>query len=906
MRIERAAQVRFVGRGRELAVIDLAIQGVSGGQFRLVLVSGEAGVGKSRLVGEAVARLRKAGFTIVLGGCVNLRDDAAPLAPFAEALRGLMHEIGSDRMRELSGPARNALSGLLPGLVAASESGTDHGVMGTPPQDRLDGHLVDFFLRLSEIAPIALIIEDIHWADRATVDLLRLLNRNLKDLPALLLLTYRVDEQDPDGRLSAFLAEIQRASDPDRIAMQPFSRGELAEQAHAIFGGPVKRSTLEVIESRSEGNPFYAEQLLAANAPDSQLPTSLQELLKARLDALPPDERLVVGVLAVHASPATEMDVRAVTELGVGEFGIAVRALLDRKIVERRHFSGEERLCLRHALLQEVAYGDLLLTERHGLHGALARLLQARIATDAPDPFDLAELARHWAEAGEDAAAFSAAIRAGASAEAAYQHALAYEQYERALRLRQKLDHAAIDDDLDLLRSAARAAAALGSSRSVELIETALEKVDADANPVEAGLLFERLGRYKRYAADGSGALAAYERAVDLVPADPRSSARARVTGGLAQVLMIQARFDASMPWCEEAIGNARAVGDRGLEIHALNTMGVCAAYLGDPDAGLAMIEESGAVAAAFGSIEDVGRAVANRVDVLFVSGRFEQAAELGRREFPFLLQHGDFVNGVSGLVYSAWALQCLARWSEALATVAEARRYPSDVNDQVLGLTIAALAEACRGDLDLARSHIEMARPVMANAVDTQLLMPFALAEGETQLWEKRPDLAVDAVREAMYRGQSPIGANVSRSGPLYWLGLRAAADEMANHPDAEREARARELADACVAAMNELGANIAARSPAFADLTETFSALCAGEAARFEGRVDVAAWARAADRVAAFGLPYAPPMRNGVTLPQPLRRVADWPKRARHLQMLGVSRPTSKRGRCVLRSTA
>ncbi|MEX1157866.1 MAG: hypothetical protein WEC79_02915, partial [Thermomicrobiales bacterium] len=352
---------------------------------------------------------------------------------------------------------------------------------------------------------------------------------------------------------------------------------------------------------------------------------------------------------------------------------------------------------------------------------------------------------------------------------------LAAEEYERALRLRRKIGAKAPNghDELELLERAAQAAAGIGSTRSIDLIKSALQLVDADKDPVKAGLLRERLGRYRWHAADGAGALEDYEQAVALVPAQPPSSARARVAAGLAQLLMIHARFRESEPWCEEAAEMARAVGDRAIEAHATNTMGMNMAYLGDPERGLAMLRSSKDIAEEIGSAEDVGRALVNIVDVLRVWGRLAEAAQLGRDAFQFQREHGlTAIYGVAGLVYAASSLHGLARWTEARALVDEARRHPADVNDQIMCLAIGAVIEACQGDLALAESHMEMARPLLANVIDTQLLMPHAEAAAETALQMAKPHLAVQVVGDAIARAQRPVGANVALFWPVYWIG--------------------------------------------------------------------------------------------------------------------------------------
>ena len=191
-------------------------------------------------------------------------------------------------------------------------------------------------------------------------------------------------------------------------------------------------SSIRII-ARSEGNPFYTEELLAAPANDASIPENLDEVLRVRLSALSEPARQIVGAAAVRSHELTEDELAAVTGLEGPGLVRALHELLDRKIFDRRMSGGREVIAFRHALLKSAAYDQLLLSERRQLHLAYADLFSGKEARNE-DPFALAEVAAHLEAAGVHQRALGAALRAGAAAEAAYQPDLARDEYERALR----------------------------------------------------------------------------------------------------------------------------------------------------------------------------------------------------------------------------------------------------------------------------------------------------------------------------------------------------------------------------------------------------------------------------------------------------------------------------------------
>ena len=249
------------------------------------------------------------------------------------------------------------------------------------------------------------------------------------------------------------------------------------------------------------------------------------------------------------------MDERALYE--------ALRESVGRQVLVPDPTAGVERYAFRHALLQEAVYDDLLPGERTRLHSAFARTLEA---TASDGNRHAAELAYHWYAAHDLPRALEAAVRAGAAAEAGYAFPEAVAQYERAVELWDQVPDAearAGFDRVDLLATLAGVSRFHEPARAVSHIEAAIRLVDEDADPIRAGLLNERLGRYAWIAGQGDCSQDAYRAAMALIPQEPPTEARARALAGLSQILMLAGWFEESSVLANESLALAGAVARR-------------------------------------------------------------------------------------------------------------------------------------------------------------------------------------------------------------------------------------------------------------------------------------------------------------------------------------------------------
>jgi tetratricopeptide (TPR) repeat protein len=435
-------------------------------------------------------------------------------------------------------------------------------------------------------APLLLVLEDLHWADTSTLDLVVFLAHHLDDRRVLLLGTCRADEPTSATRVRRLADAVRRSGSALLVELGPLDREQLTALLAAHTDAPPSAALTDAIVARAEGNPFFAEELLAAAGDQGgALPRGLRDLLLQRVTGLDPPAQ---GLLRVAAAAGRDVGyplLRAAAALPEPEVRASLRQAVEHGVLIAVQATGRFRF--RHALLAEAVYATLLPGEREELHGRLAQEL-ARSGAAAP-----AELAPHWAAAGRTKEALAASVAAARQAEAVFGLAEALVHLERALQLWDAVPDAAelVKVDLaGLCASAAEAAWHTGAApRAVELARRAIELV-GDSDPRRAALLHEALGRYLHDSGHGDVALAAVERAVELAPAQPPSPERAQVLAILGNVLLVAWRYDESVAACEQALALARAVGAHQAEVLALRALGAGLAYLGRGDEGLAQL----------------------------------------------------------------------------------------------------------------------------------------------------------------------------------------------------------------------------------------------------------------------------------------------------------------------------
>ncbi len=438
----RAGDV-FVGRTYELEALGRALDAARGGRGTTVLVTGEAGIGKSRIAAEVTVRARDAGFEVLRGRSVDLVGSALPYQPFVEALNRFGDAWRADGQHV--GSQRELFEDAL-ALVTARAAD----------------------------APVLLVLEDLHWADVSTLDLVVFLAHHLDDVPLVLLATCRADESFSAQRMRRFVEGVRRADSVLVLEIGPLNREELNRLLTARNRGALPATLVDTIALRSEGNPFFAEELLAAAGRAGQVPPRLHDLLLQRVAGLDQATRALLRLAAAAGREVTYPLLRALAAQPEGEVRESLRAAVDRGVLVADQAAGTFRF--RHALLREAVYATILPGEREELHGRLAEELTRTGAAAGA-----AELAQHWAAARHAPEALVTSVAAAREAEAVCGLAEARAHIERVLALWGEVPDAdeRIGRDLGALCSwGADLAEATGAAdRGVELAQRAIDLV---------------------------------------------------------------------------------------------------------------------------------------------------------------------------------------------------------------------------------------------------------------------------------------------------------------------------------------------------------------------------------------------------------------------------------------------
>ena len=388
----RAVSPVFAGRGAELAVLASAFDDAAGGLAGTVLVGAEAGGGKSRLVSEFTARL--SGRALVLaGGCVELSAAGLPYAPFTAALRQLARDRGTAGVAALlGGRDTSELAALLPEF-GAPPAGADPDMA----RARLFELLLAVLEALADRQPLVLIVEDVHWADHPTRDLLSFLVRNLRHAAVLLVVTFRSAELHATDPLRPLLAGLSRMAGVTRVELPRLSRGQVEAQLEGILGRPPEPAVTNAVYQRGGGIPLFTEALVSAGGTVSPgVPWSLRDQLLGVVKELPEQTQQVLRAATLGGARVGHVLLAAVTGLDDAALAAALRPAVAASVM----VADPGGYYFRHDLIRQAVQEDLLPGERVRAERAFAQTLEADPALSG-DGMVQVRLALHWRNANE-------------------------------------------------------------------------------------------------------------------------------------------------------------------------------------------------------------------------------------------------------------------------------------------------------------------------------------------------------------------------------------------------------------------------------------------------------------------------------------------------------------------------
>ncbi|WP_371682461.1 helix-turn-helix transcriptional regulator [Kitasatospora sp. MMS16-BH015] len=718
----------FVGRGTETTALAQALERAGRGEPVAVLIGGEAGVGKTRLIEEFLDSAASETVVTTLGACLEVGAEGLPFAPMATALRRLHRQLGAELERAAEG-MEGHLARLLP----------DFGEADAEPNDefsrvRLFEHTARLFERLSAHRTLVLAVEDLHWSDRSTRELLAYLIRTLHRSRVLIVATYRADDLHRRHPLRPFLAELDRLRTVQRLELARFQRREVAAQLAGILGTKqLDRELVDRIHRRSEGNPFFVEELATAHREGSPagMTDSLRDILLVRVEALPDETQRVLRIAAEGGSYVEHALLAAVLDEGDGEpveecLLEALRTAVGANVL--RPDTDGEGYRFRHALVREAVSDDLLPGERYRINRRYAAVLEADealvCAADRP-----ARLANYWYHAHDPARALPSALDAARAARRRNAFAEQLRMLERALGLWEEVseevqattlrpydwaetyppctcDPGTHDEGCDRLRlvdvlaEAVVAARRSGDpERGLSLSKRALKLVDETEHPERAAWFrmhrARLLGQLLRGGQDEE-----IEHAQRLVARRRPSAVQAEVFALAASHAMMMHPTETDIALAERAVQIAREVGAGTVEQHARMTLGTFRALQGDPEAGIALISDAVERARGLCAPDLHCRGLNNLASLLLGLGRAAEAEALARE--------GLALAGRTGLLGNTGAL-LIGNLGEALFALgrpAEAARVLVEWESEQCGGSYYEFLDRLSGELALERGE--------------------------------------------------------------------------------------------------------------------------------------------------------------------------------------------------------
>ncbi|MEV6109057.1 AAA family ATPase [Streptomyces sp. NPDC051940] len=768
----------LIGRETELRSLREALARAGEGSPQSVVVSGEAGIGKTRLLDEFLDEARRGGATTAGGGCLELGAEGLPFAPFATALRALYRELPDDVERAAAGREAE-LARLLPELAAAAPAHEGRGRYDGEGKARLLELTAQLLERLAESRTIVLAIEDLHWSDRSTRELLGYLYRTVQRSRLVLVATYRSDDIHRRHPLRPFLAELDRRRTVRRLDLVRLTRDEVAGQLTAITGRPPSPQLVDQIFHRSDGNPFFVEELLPLLHDDgdrsADLSDSLRDLLLVRVEALPEESQRVLRLAAEAGSTVEFGLLLAVSGLSEEQLLHALRPAVDAGLLRPAEDTADGYR-FRHALLREAVGDDLLPGERPRINRRYGEALEADPSLVRPEELP-ARLAGYWHRAGDAAKALPAALQA--SREAGRRHAFAEQlvMLERVLDLFDRVPAADLPDLADLpgkgyteaypalpgarepgrryLDLLAEAAVAARMDDDVEragsVARRALRIVDDKRDPELAAWFWLELSWHHVNAGRGD-VRHELARARELVADRPPSSVKADVLATASVWRMLLSPDEEAVRLGEEAVELARQVGAREVEQHARITLAVVRFDQGDHDGSVRLLYELAAEADREGAPAVISRAHTNLTSVLGLAGRYRESIEAARAGLATAARTG----GRDALAYIGQnmvdSLLSVGDWEEAERALSQSALHQSTARSRATGYLSEAYLALYRGDVDRVAGLLERAQShVSPGHRETQFVFPFAQVQAWLAMRRRRYAEARAVVREAV-----------------------------------------------------------------------------------------------------------------------------------------------------------
>ena len=784
----------MIARQREQQALDECLTSARSGRASVAIIRGESGMGKSRLAESLADQARREGMFVAVGHCTPVSGGELPFGPFVE----LLSQIGAAPESErVAGTTWERLRTVL--TVSGPSSGVLSPDVGLE-RSRLFTSVLWVLHTIGERQPVMLVLEDVHWADASSLDLLNYLARTAGQERLLIVLTCRDDALAHDAATRRGIRELSRAEMSRDVELLPFSADEVRE---LLAASTVKLPVAEhdAVVTLADGNPFIALELAAHDQIEGAHTEALRHALMGPVDELPDDARFALHVAAVLGGSIHHDVLEKAIESTGGDVATTLRLLTQRGLL----VAGADYYDFRHAILRESVIREMLHSEQTAAHRAAVEGL--RLSRREGSPAGLAQVAHHLVAAGEHVAALPMVMAAAEYDRSVY----AFAEARRQLAVARELLWHRVDDPeglsglsaMDLVRREAEMARWAGHpSEAVALIREGLATVPSAG--LDRARLELELAEALWPAGDPAAALAASERSEVALGALPGEDAlRARVLAAVAGGLVMTGQYDRGRAVAERAIVLADESGASRSQLQARITLATAIARQGDLGKGVTQLRQCLSEAVVVDAFKAVVRCYGNLAFLHGAAGQLAEVLEIAtegaRRCRPF----GPLLL-VAPTLAENWvhALVATGRWDEAARVSHDLeQQWAAEGMALALHVQLAQVAAARGSGTDLER-HLSIidgyARPD-----DPYTMHDLTVARAEHLLWRGRAAEAHRITRTSLDQlaGQQDTGMVVSMCS----LALRAHADLVTSGADrAQGDRASRETASLLAAARN------------------------------------------------------------------------------------------------------
>jgi tetratricopeptide (TPR) repeat protein len=672
--LDRIVRGRMVGRERELAEAKTLWNRAASGDGQVLLISGEPGIGKTRFVRELTSHVEVSGNTVVTGACYA--EGGAPYSPIAQMIR---HSI-SDPKGIVSDIPEFVLADLI--TLAPDLRITYPNIPPNPEldaeseQQRIFESFVTFCRTHTDRTPLLLFIDDAHWADGGSLLLLLHLARRTRNLPLLIIASYREVELDEARPLHLTLHDFYRERLATRIKLGRLDRKQTQAMLEAMFTEDISSELLDGVYHETEGNPFFIEEVCKALIEDGKLnfkdgrwhlpvmetlhiPQSIRLAIQSRVGKLSP---IAQDTLRLGAILGREFDfeiLQAASELDEEKLIRSLEAAERGQLIQEIKHNGRMAFAFVHALIPSTLRESISGLRRQRLHRRAAVAIE-RLRQD-----DYEDLAYHYEHAGETSRARSYYVKAGDRANDLFATGDAIAYYNTALEIWPDTDPTGRAELLRKLGSSLQALGELQAAlEATEEARTIYEKLGDSIRTGEAEVV---IGWLYWASGDRQSSLQHHHRSITILERGEETEEFALAISQISRMHMLASEYEQAITWGERALAMAERLSSDIVKIHSLNNLGVARIHTGEHEKGLKELRESLRLSHEFNDAGQALRAYHNLGEILLALGRYDEARSILNEYQQYSIQIHSHLSEILATLFIAYLDWLTGRWGDSL-----------------------------------------------------------------------------------------------------------------------------------------------------------------------------------------------------------------------------------------------